>query len=143
VRTLPIISQAEQLVDEYEARYMGLLDGLDERIRQLDIPPDAKRSMSMGLARGMDKARPVIQEQWQIERQVVDEVKGVAVLLRDPRTWEMDGDMVLFEHDADVAQYNARQGRLVELITRQEANRQQMMGEFQQNMDELKRQALR
>jgi hypothetical protein len=142
-RTLPIISQAEQLVDKYEARYMSLLGGLDQRIQQIDVPTEVKRSMSTGLARGLEKARPVIEEQWRIEREIVAQVKGMAVLLRDPRTWEMEGDMFLFEQDSDVDEYNARQSRLVELITRQEANRQQMMGEFQQNMDELKRQALR
>ncbi|MEI2421280.1 hypothetical protein V6O07_13485, partial [Arthrospira platensis SPKY2] len=113
------------------------------RIERARVPADIRRAMVAGFRHGMAASEPVIDEQWQLERQILDEVEALTALFGDPRTWEVSGEMVRFDRDEDVEEYNARLLRFFALIERQESNAQQSMAEFNSSADELREMARR
>lgn len=143
VRTRAILAQARQLVDKHEALHRQLIEATGARIERARVPADIRRAMVAGFRHGMAASEPVIDEQWQLERQILDEVEALTALFGDPRTWEVSGEMVRFDRDEDVEEYNARLLRFFALIERQESNAQQSMAEFNSSADELREMARR
>lgn len=128
--SLTILAKADENIANTEARFNELFSGLRDRIYALDIPQRDKTAMWKGAQTSMARNRASIDEQFRLEREIVQEVRSIIDLLGRIQ-WEAQNGQVMLYTDADLATLNSH----LEAIDRKSARQQELQAEAMAEME--------
>jgi hypothetical protein len=120
-----IIATATKVVQEYRAKSVALFETLPERARNAPFKSEtSRRQFLAGAEKGMLQGRMNNMKNWDFEEAIMREYAGVIeVLARVKGGIQLDAkNNVLFESDADVAEYNQRMATIGQLGEQQSAH---------------------
>ena len=119
-----IMSQARGLVDKYEAKSKGLIDGIPAAIRLLDVSESTKRDMMQGFERTAAASRMQLVELWGLERQALGEIEGMLQILDSSRArWAVEGGNFVFAEQRTLDVFNQKMAS-VQAITKKQSEMQ-------------------
>ncbi|WAC21161.1 hypothetical protein OVA24_07165 [Luteolibacter sp. SL250] len=95
-RAKGIISRMRSAVDLAEKKTGELLQSLPTRAAGLNFDPAMEAEVLAGIRRGLDKVLPVVDDVRRLERDSIDQLESLIILLEAGR-WEHDGSQYIFE----------------------------------------------
>lgn len=117
-----VIAAARGLVDKYEAKSRGLLDGIPAAVQALKLSDASKRDMIQGFERSSVAARAQLVELWGLERQALGEIDGALNVLHGSRgRWKFDGGNFVFADQRTLDAFN-RHMASVQTITQKQTD---------------------
>jgi hypothetical protein len=138
-----MIERAKAIVDKYEKKTSGLMQGTRVHIGSLNMPEATKKEMLAGFERGMSKSGMQLDEKWRLEKQVVRQFENIVLLLAASKAWVVEGEQILFYTDNDLARFNSYIQAIQGLTQQQEQLQKAGFTEANKNMESLKNAAQR
>jgi hypothetical protein len=134
-----IMSRARGLVDKYEARSKGLLDGVPAAIRLLDVSESTKRDMTQGFERTAAASRSQLVELWSLERQALAVIEGVLLMLDSSRArWAMEGGNFVFAEQRTLDVFNQKMASIQAITQKQSEMQKRSANSALSKMETLK-----
>lgn len=134
-----MITRAKGLVDKYEKKTAELMESTRERIRSLNVPQETKDHMVAGFENGLRKSEKQIDELWNLEKQVVQQVENIFFMLAASKKWVVEGERILFYSDSELDRFNSYIKAIQGLAEQQEQIQKSSLAVANKNMESLKK----
>ncbi|MFZ6718803.1 hypothetical protein [Undibacterium sp. Ji49W] len=132
-----IIEQGKNIVSKYEKKTATLFEDGKEKINALNVTEETKKDIFAGFERGMVKSSQQLNEQWQMEKQIVQEVENIVTLLSDRTKWIVDGGQITFYGAEDLERFNAHNQKIERIAHQQEEMQKRRLEESKKNFEKL------
>jgi|GEM_PF-2411378 len=133
-----IIAKALATVTKFEADTDTLFANGKASIEKLAISEDAKQGMRAGFDKGANNTKNQIMQNWQMEREALQEVENMVKLLTDKKKWTVEKDQVMFRQQADLDKFNTYNKNLEKIGQRQVELQQRQLNKSAVEMENLK-----
>jgi hypothetical protein len=134
-----ILAQARGLVDKYEAKSKGVIEGIPAAIRALDITESSKRDMMQGFEGTAAASRSQLVELWSLERQALAEIEGMLQILDSSRArWTIEGGNFMFAEQRTLDAFNQRMASVQAITQKQSEIQKRSANNALSKMEKLK-----
>jgi hypothetical protein len=134
-----ILAQARGLVDKYEAKSKGVIEGIPAAIRALDITESSKRDMMQGFEGTAAASRSQLVELWSLERQALAEIEGMLQILDSSRArWTIEGGNFMFAEQRTLDAFNQRMASVQAITQKQSEMQKRSANNALSKMEKLK-----
>lgn len=134
-----IIQRAKDIVEKYEKNTVALIENTKLRIKALNASEAVKQNMLVGFEKGMEKSGKKIDEQWRLEKQVIQNFENMFLLLAASKAWVIKDGQILFYRDGELARFNSYIQAIQSISDRQEQIRTSTLVEANEKMESLKK----
>ncbi len=132
------LTQLSALVEAHQKDCDALFTSLPQRVSQLNISEAMKGGFVEGAQKGLGKTRDLLNQLTAQDRQFVIEGQSLADFMKSRLGhFEVKNGKALFENAADVAQFNAINGRIHTIVTKEMALTQEAQAMGRQSADAL------
>ncbi|MFZ6653880.1 hypothetical protein [Undibacterium sp. TJN19] len=138
IESQSILDRGKSIVSKYELKTNSLFDEGKSRIQSLNISEASKRDMLTGFESGLGKAMKESAEQWQMEKQIVEEVGNMINLLSDHKKWTVENNQFMFYTDGDMRKFNAYHQKIQDISKKQEETQKRRLEQGSKNFENLK-----
>jgi len=115
-----IIQQAKELIAEYREKTYALNDLLRIDVQSMNASAGMKREFLKGFDEERKTSEKQIDEIYELEGNIVGEIeKMINLLAEDTDAWSVENDMLLFETDERLEQYNNHMQAIQVIMNRQ------------------------
>ena len=100
------VNDARAIVNKYENMAYDLFQDIGEQISSLNISRSSKDEFMSGYEKGISQSKTQLSKQWELERQTLDQLENIVLLLAASYDWEVDGDQLIFSSEDDLNRFN-------------------------------------
>jgi hypothetical protein len=118
-QTEVMIEQAKVIVDTYAKKSRDLYQEAGDHIKALQVSEATNNQGLADFGRALETLRPQLNESWQLEKEIVQQVEKMFEVLATSKGWEIQDGQMLFESDEDVARFNSHFDRIDAIVERQ------------------------
>ncbi|PXX41485.1 hypothetical protein [Undibacterium pigrum] len=133
-----ILARARTIITKFEAETDTLFANGKASIDSLAISDGAKNDMRAGFDKGANNTKNQIMQNWQMEREALQEVENMVKLLADKKKWTVEKDQVMFRKQEDLDKFNTYNGNLEKIGQRQVELQQRQLKKSAAEMQNLK-----
>lgn len=127
------INNARDIVNKYENMAYDLFQDIGKQIASLNISSSSKKEFISGFEKGISKSKFQLSKQWELERQTLDQLENIVLLLAASFYWEVEGDKLIFSSEEDLIKFNT----YLETIQRIEQQQEQIQKNGQAEVNQF------
>ena len=133
-----MVERAKEIVDKYEKKMSQQMVRTRAKIELLTVSTAAKKAMLDGFDRGAKESAKQQEALWRLEKQVVQQVENIFLLLADSKDWVIEDEKLLFSSDDEVDRFNSYLQAIQDLGQQQELLRNSSFADSIKNLETLK-----
>ena len=114
------IAKAKAALDNYRKSSTDFIRSTRLEINALSISESDKQKALVGFDRALADTMPQLDNMWSLEKQSLDELENIVLLLANSKGWQADGKQILFEDETDLKKFNSILKNLQQIAQQQE-----------------------
>lgn len=132
------VNDARAIVNKYENMAYDLFRDIGEQISSLNISRPSRNEFISGYENGISKSKIQLSKQWKLERQTLDQLENIVVLLAASYDWEVEDDQLIFSNEDDLIRFNTYLETIQNIEQQQEQIQKNGRDQVNQFIDSVK-----